>query len=148
MADFIQVRGFEEAIRPPVRPKRARITDHGTVTSRSRADMAPRARLDRIARRVPEVMVKITGRTKDGGHLAAHLAYISRNAALPLEGPDGERLETRDAVKALATDWMAEVAVRSVACCLARRRGRATGGPGEGRADRNRLQPSPHRPSD
>ncbi|WP_426025058.1 relaxase/mobilization nuclease domain-containing protein [Brevundimonas sp. TSRC1-1] len=109
MADFIQVRGFEEAIRPPVRPKRARITDHGTVTSRSRADMAPRARLDRIARRVPEVMVKITGRTKDGGHLAAHLAYISRNAALPLEGPDGERLETRDAVKALATDWMAEV---------------------------------------
>jgi len=109
MADFIQVRGFEEAVRPPIQSKRARITDHGTMGSRARADMAPRARLDRIARRVPEVMVKITGRTKDGGHLGAHLAYISRNSALPLEGPDGERLETRDEVKALATDWMAEV---------------------------------------
>lgn len=109
MADFIQVRGFEDAVRPPIQSKRARITDHGTVASRARADMAPRARLDRIARRVPEVMVKITGRTKDGGHLGAHLAYISRNSALPLEGPDGERLKTRDEVKALATDWMAEV---------------------------------------
>ncbi|MBJ7483491.1 relaxase/mobilization nuclease domain-containing protein [Brevundimonas sp.] len=109
MTDFIQVRGFEDAIRSPVRPKRARITDRATVASRSRADMAPRARLDRIARRVPEVMVKITGRTKDGGHLAAHLAYISRNSALPLEGPDGERLETRETVRSLAADWMAEL---------------------------------------
>lgn len=109
MADCIQVRGFEEAVRAPIGPKRARITDHETMASRARADMAPRARLDRIARRVPEVMVKITGRTKDGGHLAAHLAYISRSSELPLEGPDGERLETRDAVKALAADWMAEV---------------------------------------
>lgn len=109
MADFIQVRGFEEAVRPPIQSKRARVTDHGTMGSRARVDMEPRARLDRIARRVPEVMVKITGRTKDAGHLGAHLAYISRNSALPLEGPDGERLETRHAVKALATDWMAEV---------------------------------------
>uniref|UniRef100_A0A7C1SIC6 MobA/VirD2-like nuclease domain-containing protein n=1 Tax=Agrobacterium albertimagni TaxID=147266 RepID=A0A7C1SIC6_9HYPH len=108
MADFIQVRGFEEALRPPVRPRRARITDHAVGPVRSLSDMAPRARLDRIARRVPEVMVKITGRPKDGRHLAAHLAYISRNSDLPLEGPDGERLETRDAVKALAADWMAE----------------------------------------
>ncbi len=109
MADFIQVRGFEDAVRAPIGPKRARITDHGTMALRSRVDMAPRARLDRIARRVPEVMVKITGRTKDGAHLAAHLAYISRNSELPLEGPDGERLKTHEAVKALATDWMAEV---------------------------------------
>lgn len=85
MADFVQVRGFEETVRPPVRQKRARLTDPPGQIARSRPDMAPRARLDRIARRVPEVMVKITGRTRDGGHLQNHLAYIGRNGKLPLE---------------------------------------------------------------
>ena len=109
MADFVQVRGFEEAIRPPVRPRRARVTDRPHVEAGGRTDMSPRARLERIARRVPEVVVKITGRTRDGGHLANHLSYISRNGHVPLEGPDGERLETRAAITALAIDWMAEV---------------------------------------
>ena len=48
---------------------------------------------------VADVMVKITGRTRDGGHLGCHLDYISRNGALALEGPDGERLRGRDAVR-------------------------------------------------
>lgn len=109
MADFIQVRGFEEAIRPPVRPKRAKVTDRPRKATRSSADMSPRTRLDRIARRVPEVMVKITGRTRDGAHLANHLSYIARNGKVPIEGPDGERLTGRDDVRNLARDWMAEV---------------------------------------
>lgn len=109
MADFIQVRGFEEAVRPPVSSKRAKVTDRPSVKSRPSADMAPRARLDRIARRVPEVMVKITGRTRDGGHLGAHLCYISRNGEVPLEGPDGERLASREEVRGIARDWMKEV---------------------------------------
>jgi hypothetical protein len=109
MADFIQVRGFEEAIRPPVRSTRARITDRAGAASRPAADMAPRARLDRIARRTPEVMVKITGRTKDGVHLANHLSYISRNGKVALQGPDGERFATPGAVRDVARDWMAEV---------------------------------------
>lgn len=109
MADFIQVRGFEEAVRPPVQPKRAKVTDRPSVQSRRGSDLEPRARLDRIARRVPEVMVKITGRTRDGGHLGAHLSYISRNGEVPLEGPDGERLASREEVRGIARDWMAEV---------------------------------------
>jgi type IV secretory pathway VirD2 relaxase len=64
----------------------------------------------RVARRVPEVMVKITGRTRDAGHLQRHLDYISRNGKLVLEGPDGERLEGRAAVRTLAEDWAAELA--------------------------------------
>lgn len=110
MADFVQVRGFEEAVRPPVRQRRARLTDPPGQIARSRPDMTPRARLDRIARRVPEVMVKITGRTRDGGHLQNHLAYIGRNGKLPLEGPDGERIQSRADVGRLVGDWMAEVA--------------------------------------
>lgn len=109
MADFVQVRGFEEAVRPPVRQRRARLTDPPDQIARSRPDMTPRARLDRIARRVPEVMVKITGRTRDGGHLQNHLAYIGRNGKLPLEGRDGERIQSRAEVGRLVGDWMAEV---------------------------------------
>lgn len=86
-----------------------RLTDPTGQIARSRPDMAPRVRLDRIARRVPEVMVKITGRTRDGGHLQNHLAYIGRNGKLPLEGPDGERLQSRAEVGRLVGDWMAEV---------------------------------------
>ena len=109
MADFVEVRGFEEAVRPPVRQRRARLTDPPGEIARSRPDMTPRARLERIARRVPEVMVKITGRTRDGGHLQSHLAYIGRNGKLPLEGPDGERIQFRAEVGSLVGDWMAEV---------------------------------------
>ncbi len=56
-------------------------------------------------------MVKITGRTRDAGHLRAHLDYISRNGALALEGPDGERLEGRGEVQTLAADWATELAL-------------------------------------
>ncbi|WP_395943318.1 relaxase/mobilization nuclease domain-containing protein [Brevundimonas sp.] len=109
MADFVQVRGFEDAVRPPIRQRRARLTDPPGRVARARPDMAPRARLDRIARRVPEVMVKVTGRTRDGGHLKSHLAYIGRNGKLPLEGPDGERIQSPGEVTMLVGDWMAEV---------------------------------------
>jgi len=109
MADFIQVRGFEETVRAPVRMRRARVTDRPGPSPQATVAQSLRARLDRIARRVPEVMVKITGRTRDGGHLRNHLAYIGRNGRIALEGPDGERLSSREAVSALARDWMAEV---------------------------------------
>jgi hypothetical protein len=107
---FRSARGFEEALRPPVDVRRARITPAvlgrpgggGTETA---------ARAARVARRVPEVMVKITGRTRDGGHLKAHLDYISRNGALDLEGPDGERLTGPGAVAGLARDWAEEAAM-------------------------------------
>jgi type IV secretory pathway VirD2 relaxase len=66
-----------------------------------------RARLTRIVNRAPEVMVKVTGRTKDHGTLRAHLDYISRNGALELEDRDGSILEGRREVKALADDWSA-----------------------------------------
>lgn len=108
MSDFRTPFGFEEALRPPVDLRRARVTPG--VLGRRAAEESARAQLMRVARRVPEVMVKITGRTRDGGHLQRHLDYISRNGKLPLEGPDGERLEGRAAVDALAEDWAAEVA--------------------------------------
>ncbi|HEY0435966.1 MAG TPA: relaxase/mobilization nuclease domain-containing protein, partial [Phenylobacterium sp.] len=106
MSDFQTVHGFEDAWRPPVLPRRrtplAILTPHG-----SGAGDDTRARLARIAGRAPEVMVKVTGRTRDPGHLHAHLDYISRNGELEMEDRDGNLITGRPAVRELADDWSA-----------------------------------------
>ena len=111
MSDLRTPVGFEEALRPPVDIRRARLTPAVLGRSSARSSGGARAQLLRVVRGAPEVMVKITGRTRDGGHLARHLDYISRNGALVLEGEDGERRVGRDAVRALAEDWAAELAL-------------------------------------
>lgn len=111
MNDFRRPLGFEEALRPPVDVRRARIA-HPVLRPSGRAgDAAAYAQLARIIRRAPEVMVKITGATRDCGHLQAHLDYISRNGKLFLEGPDGERLEGRGEMGALTSAWAMEAAL-------------------------------------
>lgn len=111
MTEFYSLRGFEEALRPPVDVRRARISPAvlGKVERHGEGEAA--ARVARLARRVPEVMVKITGRTRDAGHLKAHLDYISRNGALDLEGPDGERWKGMRDVAGLSRDWAEETAM-------------------------------------
>jgi type IV secretory pathway VirD2 relaxase len=52
-------------------------------------------------------MVKVTGRTRDAGHLRAHLDYISRNGDLEMEDRDGALVSGRAAVRELADDWSA-----------------------------------------
>src|SRR6185369_17137185 len=66
-----------------------------------------RARLSRIVGRAPEVMVRITTRTRDPARLAGHLRYITRNGELPAEGRDGWPIEGRGEVKDLIEDWAA-----------------------------------------
>ena len=103
MTDFHMVRGFEDVWRPPVRQ---RIVRPRTVLRPSPASGGGvRARLERIAGRAPEVMVKVTGRTRDGAHLRAHLEYISRNGQLELEGADGALIVSRSDVVDLADEW-------------------------------------------
>lgn len=103
MTDFHMVQGFEDVWRPPVRQ---RIVRPRTVLRPSQASGGgARARLERIAARAPEVMVKVTGRTRDGAHLRAHLEYISRNGQLELEGADGALIVGRRDVADLADDW-------------------------------------------
>lgn len=106
MSDFQAVHGFEDAWRPPVLPRRR--TPLAILTPRgSGAGDDARARLARIASRAPEVMVKVTGRTRDPGHLRAHLDYISRNGELEVEDRDGALITGRPAVRELADDWSA-----------------------------------------
>lgn len=66
-----------------------------------------KARLGRIVGKAPEVMVKITGRSRgSAGHLKAHMDYITRNGRLQGETQDGDRITDRAALRALHEDWM------------------------------------------
>ncbi len=70
-----------------------------------------KSRLSRIVAKRPEVMVKITGRTRGAQHLKAHLDYITRNGRLLVETRCGEILTSRDSVRALHDDWLQDNAV-------------------------------------
>jgi Relaxase/Mobilisation nuclease domain len=66
--------------------------------------------MDRTSRRVPEVVVRITGRQHGGGHVLANFAYISRlghgpEKELGLETSDGEVLRDGRDMQTLAQDW-------------------------------------------
>jgi type IV secretory pathway VirD2 relaxase len=65
-----------------------------------------KARLARIVRRAPEVMVKITGRSRGIVHLKSHLDYLTRNGRLEAETQDGQPVPDRAALRALHDDWL------------------------------------------
>jgi type IV secretion system T-DNA border endonuclease VirD2 len=88
----------------PVKGRDVRLGESGDTGSLS---FSGKARLARIARKAPEAMVKLTGRSRGGaGHLKAHLDYITRNGRLQAETHDGERIADRDALRALHDDWL------------------------------------------
>lgn len=102
MSDLRTVVGFEDVWRPPVRLRAVRPE---LVLGRGGGDI--RARLSRVVRRAPEVMVKVTGRTRDPAHLATHLAYITRNGQLEADAGPGVVVSGREEVRAVAADWAA-----------------------------------------
>jgi len=109
VSDFRILPGFEDVWRPPVRTR----PRHPEAVLKPRPANAVRAKLQRIVRRAPEVMVKVTGRTRDPAHLAAHLTYITRDGDLRAEGPGGVEVEGRREVVELAQDWSAAVTMDS-----------------------------------
>ncbi|MBA3896850.1 MAG: relaxase/mobilization nuclease domain-containing protein [Sphingomonadaceae bacterium] len=64
-----------------------------------------RAKLARIVRHAPEVVVKVTGRQRGGSHVKAHLEYIGRKGAVDIETRDGEILTTKDDIAERAAEW-------------------------------------------
>lgn len=106
MSEFVSVQGFEDAWRPAVRQRQVR--PQAVLSKAGGPGADPKARLARLAAKAPEVMVKVTGRTRDPAHLRAHLEYISRNGDLPLEGPEGVVIDGRREFRDLAADWGVE----------------------------------------
>jgi type IV secretion system T-DNA border endonuclease VirD2 len=64
-----------------------------------------RAKLARIVRKAPEVVVKVTGRQRGGNHVKAHLDYIGRNGDVEIETRDGEILTAKEDVAERAAEW-------------------------------------------
>lgn len=89
---------------PNRRPRRAE-WDIPDPAAPGRLTPAMRAKLERIVRRAPEVMVKITGRTKGVAHLKSHLAYITRNGELDAETEQGATLVGRSGLRDLQQRW-------------------------------------------
>jgi hypothetical protein len=51
-------------------------------------------------------MVKITGFSSGGKHIAAHLKYISRDTDLPLENDRGEIFTDKKEIEGVINDWV------------------------------------------
>lgn len=64
-----------------------------------------RAKLARVVRGAPEVVVKVTGRQKGGGHVKAHLDYIGRKGEIDIETRDGEILTSKEDIAERAEEW-------------------------------------------
>ena len=75
------------------------------LAARQRA-AAIRARIEAtVVRRVPQVMVKVTGGGRGMKAIAAHFRYISKNGRLEIEDERGQTALGKDALRELADDW-------------------------------------------
>jgi type IV secretion system T-DNA border endonuclease VirD2 len=92
-----RVRYIHDPHGPPLVPLYA---SYGVATGKT-----ARAKLARIVRRAPEVMVKVTGRQRGGSHVKAHLDYIGRKGKLGIETRDGEVLTSKDDIAERAAEW-------------------------------------------
>jgi type IV secretory pathway VirD2 relaxase len=99
--------------RTPVRRPRQAEWDIPDEKAPKRLTPAMRAKLERIVRRAPEVMVKITGRTKSVDHLKSHLQYITRNGELALETEQGSLLSGGVGLKDVQQRWADDAALDS-----------------------------------
>jgi relaxase-like protein len=68
------------------------------------------SQIARTARRVPEVMVKVSGGGREAGAVQAHFAYIGRHGDLEIETDDGRILTGEGAARELVEDWNLDVA--------------------------------------
>lgn len=102
---FPKVSSTTTAYRPSAQTKRA--FGGGSQAAVSRRAIAT---MERTARRVPEVMVRITGRQHGGGHVLANFSYISRlghgpEKELGLHTSEGDVIHDGQEMQQLAQEW-------------------------------------------
>lgn len=87
-------------------PLRAKTGKGASVGQGSGADAQTiRGKLGSIAKRTPQVVVRISGGGKGMQHISAHLDYISRNGEIELEDQEGQTIAGRAGVLALREEW-------------------------------------------
>ena len=88
-------------IHDPTRPRLVPLyASYGVATGPT-----ARAKLARIVRKAPEVVVKVTGRQRGGSHVKAHLDYIGRKGDVEIETRDGEILTSKEDIAERAAEW-------------------------------------------
>ena len=92
-----RVRYIHDPTGPPLTPLYA---SYGVANAKT-----ARAKLARIVRGAPEVVVKVTGRQRGGSHVKAHLDYIGRKGDVEIETRDGEILTSKDDIAERAIEW-------------------------------------------
>ena len=92
-----RVRYIHDPTGPPLTPLYA---SYGVANAKT-----ARAKLARIVRGAPEVVVKVTGRQRGGSHVKAHLEYIGRKGDVEIETRDGEILTGKDDIAERAAEW-------------------------------------------
>jgi hypothetical protein len=63
------------------------------------------AQLARTVRRVPEVMVKVSGGASSVAGAVAHLRYVDRQGELAIETDEGQTVQGQGSERGLAADW-------------------------------------------
>ena len=62
-------------------------------------------KLTRVAKKAPEVVVKVSGSGKRSGHILAHMTYITRNGKVEAENERGEKIKGLEEVKETFAEW-------------------------------------------
>ncbi|MGE3265774.1 relaxase/mobilization nuclease domain-containing protein [Methylocystis sp.] len=70
-----------------------------------------RSKLQRIVAKTPEVMVKITGKSKTVAHLKSHLEYITRKGELAAETETGAVMDGRQGLRDIQVQWADDAAL-------------------------------------
>jgi len=94
---------LDDEKRKPIRGRKAKRV--GSVGAGKRGGPSTRETLRRTARRVPEVMVKISGSAKNMIRIRTHVDYISRKGTLPLEDESGLQFIGKDATTDALYTW-------------------------------------------
>lgn len=102
--DGVLVRWGERLFYPANRRARSASTPSLRGSPNNRAALI-RERIDRVARRAPQVMVKVTGGGRGMRAIAAHFRYISKNGRLDIEDDRGEARAGKEAVHDLIEQW-------------------------------------------
>jgi hypothetical protein len=102
--DDALVQWGERLFYPSNRIVKADPTPRLHVLTRRKA-AAIRAGIEATVRRVPQVMVKVTGGGRGMGAIAAHFRYISKNGRLDIEDDRGVVHNGKETVHDLADQW-------------------------------------------
>lgn len=83
--------------------KKTSSTGSSSVTITNRPNVTPKDFIKNI--KAPEVMVKISGNSKDTSRVKSHISYIARNGKVDLEDQDGNKIKGNEELKVLKAQW-------------------------------------------